>query len=277
MSQLNVYTLCIFVLVVSSHALRLKGNTARSMEIHLDTTCGDCHRWILDEFEPLWRDKKFQEAMTKSYNISFWAHTITRHSQTFSLNLALDCASKHFSFEDFVDTLLKWEAQIEPWAAVSPSPMSSDAGGSGPLDTTIQEVHVDEDSLLKKSVPERAGFEGVALVKTCMAKEANETAEWVRQHTPQDFHEVPLVVIDGVRQVDAVDGLKSFLCSQMQGEALESCPSDSHSLIQSKSSYCKGSRTHEAVEGQMLLQKTCAISQGLVSMPESESEDTMLP
>merc|ERR1719478_615702 len=100
--------------------------------------------------------------MTKFYNISFWAHTVTRHSQGFTLNLALDCASKHFSQQDFVDTLLSWESQIEPWAQASSN--SSDVGGSGPLDHTITEARVVEDDLLKKSVPERDGFDGVTLV-----------------------------------------------------------------------------------------------------------------
>merc|ERR1719326_2823978 len=102
-------------LFVPLRCLRFKTRSAQSMDIHIDTTCGTCHDWLLKQFQPLWRDEAFQEAMTKFYNISFWAHTITRHSQTFELNMALDCASKHLPQADFVDTLLSWEATIEPW------------------------------------------------------------------------------------------------------------------------------------------------------------------
>lgn len=202
--------------------------------------------------------------MTKFYNITFWAHTITRHSQTFSLNLALDCAAKHFSQVDFVDTLLNWESQIEPWRLAA---NSSGAGGSGPLDRSIEEVLVEEDDLLNSSVPKRDGFNGTALVKNCLATEMNETKQWVIEHTPADFHEVPLITVDDVPQPGAVENLVVFLCSQMGSEAPASfC--GTQSLLQHGPS--QESCERDATHGQALLQGSCDISKALPILSESE-------
>jgi len=257
------HCLLISVLVVLSNSLQFRSNAPPSMAIHFDTTCGSCHDWLLDQFKPLWLDQEFQEAMTKFYNISFWAHTITRHSQTFTLNLALDCAAKHFPRVDFVDTLLSWESQIEPWALTT---APSDGGGSGPLDRSIKELLVSKDDLLNSSVPKRDGFDGVTLVNNCLANQENETKQWVLQHTPPDFHEVPLVIVDNLPQPDAVENLRNFLCGHMGAEAPASCAS--RSLLQHEAS--QESCERDATTGQALLQEVCDVSKVVSILTESE-------
>jgi len=239
-----------------------------SMAIHLDTTCGTCHDWLLDQFEPLWKDQEFREAMTKSFNITFWAHTITRHSQTFTLNMALDCAAKHFSQVDFVNTLLSWESQIEPWRLTTDS--SDDEGGSGPLDRSIEEVLVKEDDLLNSSVPKRHGFDGAALVKNCLATEMNVTQKWVIQNTPADLQAVPVVYIDNVPQPGALENLRGFLCGQMGSEAPASCGSQSLLQREPPQESCERDATNVQSHGQALLQEGCDVSKVVSILSESE-------
>mmetsp|Transcript_147523 Transcript_147523/g.268983 ORF Transcript_147523/g.268983 Transcript_147523/m.268983 type:complete len:240 (+) Transcript_147523:32-751(+) len=175
------------------------------LQIHHDTTCGDCHDWILTQFRPLWENATSRTVLEASYNISFWGHTVTRHSQVFTLNLALDCASKHFAFPDFVEMLFTWESTVEPWTE-SKDPFSGKS--------TFTEKYVDETSLLEKSVPSRLGWNGIEVIRQCMQGESEDIISWVRENTPASFEEVPMIVVDGVPSKAAAESFKEFLRSR---------------------------------------------------------------
>jgi hypothetical protein len=222
------------------------GTKPKNLEIHFDTTCTHCQEWIVNQFQPLWKDSGFQSAAQVHYNISFWAHTITSHKQSFDLNLVLDCASKNLAQADYFAMLFAWMENIEPWVRA--------ADGSG-----VSQNTVDVPKLLTDSMPKRSGFDGVAIVQQCVDFERLPTIEWVRQHTPSFFHTVPLIVVGDSKSAAATDNFQDYMCKHIGKRAQNVCGA---SLMQEEEDASQNLCTRAEVQptGEVLLQQNNRMS-----------------
>merc|ERR1719210_1121693 len=128
------------------------------------------------QFLPLWRDPAFHQTLASSYELQFFAKSVTRHTQGDHLNQVVNCAHAHLGLEDFLSAMDCWEGNVEAWVPI-------------PGTQRFKQQNVDIDGVMSRCMPSQS----VGLLKECSQSE-NETITLnllVQSHIPPSFNEVP--------------------------------------------------------------------------------------